>query len=325
VEIELCIALRRRRDLLACKRYTYIDMELQQLNDHFEIPGVLRFEERSGLIRAVATTPVASATVYLQGAHLTHWQPAGQKPVLFLSRKSDFVQGKPIRGGVPIAFPWFATDSKKDRFEGKPGPSHGFARIQEWTPSFAALAGDDLHLAFTLGPSELSRQMGFDHFRVAFELTIGRTLTMKLAVANDAETPLVFEEALHTYFAVADIHETSVTGLEPTSYIDKIDNFRAKPAANAPLVFTGATDRVYPNTTATCAIHDVLGKRTITIEKQNSNTTVVFNPWKELPDMGPDEWHEMVCVETVNAGANTVTLAPKTTHIMQAHITVAGR
>jgi len=97
-----------------------------------------------------------------------------------------------------------------------------------------------------------------------------------------------------------------------------------KPAAHAPLVLTGFTDRVYPNTTATCAIHDALAKHTITIEKQNSNTTVVFNPWKELPDMAADDWHEMVCVETVNAGPSTITLAPKATHVMQAHITVAG-
>jgi glucose-6-phosphate 1-epimerase len=201
-------------------------MDLTQLNEHFAIPGVLHFDQHNGLARAVVTAPQASAAIYLQGAHLTHWQPTGQQPVLFLSRKSDFAPGKPIRGGVPIAFPWFATDSKADRYQGKPGPSHGFARIQEWTPSFAALAGDDLHLTFTLAPSELSRQMGFDRFRLAFELMIGRTLTMKLAVANDADTPLVFEEALHTYFAVVDVHETTVTGLEPTSYIDKTDNFR---------------------------------------------------------------------------------------------------
>jgi glucose-6-phosphate 1-epimerase len=299
-------------------------MDIQQLNDHLAIPGVLHFEEHNGLARAIVTSPAASATIYMQGAHLTHWQPTGQQPVLFMSRKSDFAPGKPIRGGVPIAFPWFATDSKQDRYQGKPGPTHGFARIQDWTPTFAALAGDDLHITFTLGPSELSREMGFDHFRVAFDLTIGRSLTMRLAVANDAETPLVFEEALHTYFAVADVHEISVTGLEPTSYIDKTDNFKVKPALNAPLTFTGFTDRIYANTTATCVIHDTLGKRNITVEKKNSNTTVVFNPWKELPDMGPDEWHEMICVETVNAGANAITLAPKATHVMEAHITVTS-
>lgn len=298
-------------------------MDLKQLNDQFGIPGVLHFDEHEGLARVVAKTSAASATVYLQGAHLAEWQPAGEAPVLYMSRKSDFVHGKPIRGGVPIAFPWFATDSKEDRFEGKPGPSHGFARIQDWTLSFAALSGDDLHLTFTLGPTELSRQLGFDHFRVAFELVIGRSLTMRLAVANEADTPLEFEEALHTYFHVGDVEKTYVTGLEPTGYVDKTDHFRAKPAAEAPLHFTQFTDRVYANTTATCVIHDESLGRTITIEKQNSDTTVVFNPWRELPDLGPDEWREMLCVETVNAGPNKVTLAPKSTHVMQAHVTLA--
>jgi glucose-6-phosphate 1-epimerase len=292
-------------------------MDLTQLNDNFGIPGVFFFDEHNGLVRANVNMPTAKATVYLQGAHITAWQPAGQRPVLFLSRKSEFVAGKPIRGGVPIAFPWFAN-----RHDGKTGPSHGFARIQDWTLAFAALAGEELHLTFTLTPTQLSRDLGFDHFRAAFQLTIGRSLTMQLTVANDAETPLVFEEALHTYFAVADVHEVTVSGLEPTAFIDKTDNMTEKAAAHAPLTFASATDRVYSNTAATCVIHDNLGKRNITIAKTNSDTTVVFNPWKEMADLGPDEWHEMLCVETLNAAANAVTLAPGRTHTMQADITV---
>jgi glucose-6-phosphate 1-epimerase len=297
-------------------------MDIKQLTDHFAIPGVLSFDEHHGLIRANITAPAASATIYLQGAHLTHWQPAGQQDVLYMSKKSDFEAGKPIRGGVPLAFPWFAIDSKQDRWHGKPGPTHGFARIQDWTLSFAAQSGDDLHLTFTLGPTPLSREMGFDHFRLAFEVTIGRSLTMKLAVANDTGLPLVFEEAMHTYFHVADVHQISITGLEPTSYIDKTDDFKVKPATQAAFTPTQFTDRIYSNTTATCAIHDPKGKRTITIEKQNSNTTVVFNPWKAMPDLGEDEWPNFVCVETVNAGANSVTLEPGKTHVMTAHITI---
>ncbi|NYF78760.1 D-hexose-6-phosphate mutarotase [Granulicella arctica] len=299
-------------------------MNLTQLNEDFGLPGMLRFEQTpTGLIYAEVSTPAAAATVYLQGAHLTHWQPTGQQPVLFLSRKSDLEPGKPIRGGVPIAFPWFAVDQKADRINGKPGPSHGFARTENWTLAFAALSGDDLHLTFTLAPNATSRSMGFDHFRVAFQLTIGRTLTMQLTVANDAPVaPLVFEEALHTYFAVADVHEVSVTGLEPTAYIDKTDNFKLKPALHAPLTFTGFTDRIYNHTKATCVLHDVLGKRRIVVEKTNSDTTVVFNPWKELPDLGPDEWHELLCVETVNAAESPVTVGPGKAHTMQAHISV---
>lgn len=299
-------------------------MDLSSLNDHFAIPGVLRFQEANGLIRAEITTPEATATVYLQGAHITHWQQAAQAPVLFLSRKSDLLPGKPIRGGVPIAFPWFANDSNPTRYQGKPGPSHGFARVQPWTVAFAALAGADFHLTLTLGPTPMSRDMGFGQFRLAYQITVGRSLSLQLTVANDADAPLVFEEALHTYFAVADIHEVSLKGLEPTTFIDKTDGMRQKPASHAPLTFTGPTDRVYPDTSATCVIHDHLARRSVTNTKTNSNTTVVFNPWREMPDLGPDEWHELLCVETVNAGKNAITLAPKSAHTMQTKITVGG-
>jgi glucose-6-phosphate 1-epimerase len=296
-------------------------MDLAQLNEHFAIPGVLAFHQiPSGLIYASVTTPYATATVYLQGAHLAAWQPTGQQPVLYLSHKSDFAPGKPIRGGVPIAFPWFAN-----RHDGKAGPSHGFARIQNWTLAFAALAGEDLHLTFTLSPTEISHNLGYDNFHLVYQLVIGSTLTMQLTVGNDAATPLLFEEALHTYYAVTDIHKVTVTGLEPTPYGDKTDNMQIKPAAHAPITFTGETDRLYANTTAPCTIHDDAGHRTITVSKKNSDTTVVWNPWKEMPDLGPDEWHNMVCVETVNAADNAITLAPGNTHTMRAHITVASQ
>ncbi len=296
-------------------------MDLTQLNEHFGLPGVLAFQQTpTGLTYAAITTPHATATVYLQGAHVAAWQPAGHQPVIFVSRKSDIAPGKAIRGGVPIAFPWFAT-----RHDGKAGPSHGFARIQEWTLAFAALAGEDLHLSFTLGPTEISRGLGYDKFRLAYQLSIGRSLTMQFTVANDAEAPLIFEEALHAYYAVGDVHEATVTGLEGTSYLDKNDNFAAKPQLGA-VTMTGPTDRVYLNTTATCVLHDAAGKRRITVEKKNSNTTVVWNPWdsgaKKLSDMDATEWHEFLCVETVNAAANSVTLAPGTAHTMQAHVTV---
>jgi glucose-6-phosphate 1-epimerase len=296
-------------------------LDLRQLNEHFGLPGVLAFHETaSGLIHADITTPHATATVYLQGAHVAAWQPKGQQPVIFVSRKSDFALGKPIRGGVPIAFPWFAA-----RHDGTTGPSHGFARIQDWTLAFAALAGDDLHMTFTLGPTEISRNLGYDNFRLAYQLTIGRMLTMQLTVANDATTPLVFEEALHTYYAVSDIHEVSVTGLEGVTYLDKNDNLQSK-VQHAAITITEPTDRVYLSTTGTCILHDAGSKRRITVAKTGSNTTVVWNPWEsgalKLPDLDPTEWHEFIAVETVNAAVNAVTLAPGATHAMQAHVSV---
>src|ERR1700749_900844 len=225
-------------------------LNLAQLNEHFGLPGVLAFHAtESGLIHADITTPHAAATVYLQGAHVAAWQPEGQQPVIFVTRKSGFVPGKPIRGGVPIAFPWFAA-----RHDGKQGPSHGFARIQDWTLAFAALAGEDLNMTFTCGPTEISRNLGYDNFRLAYQLTIGRTLTMQLTVANDATVPLIFEEALHTYYAVADIHEVTLNGLEGVTYLDKNDNLQSKVQKGA-ITITEPTDRVYLNTTSPCVLH----------------------------------------------------------------------
>lgn len=301
------------------------DTSVSALNARFGIPGVLKFEEDRGLKRLQVSTPQAQATMYLQGAHLTAWQPAGQDPVLFLSRKSEFAPGKAIRGGIPIAFPWFAADSKKDRVNGHPGPMHGFARIQDWTLESAKQAGVNLTLVLTQGPTDMSRSMGYEHFQLRLEAVIGSALELRLTVANSGSAAMSFEEAFHTYFSVVDVHEATLTGLEPTPYIDKTDGYKVKPASGAPITFTGPTDRVYENTEAPLTIHDGAQKREIHIMKTNSRTTVVFNPWKELPDLGEWDWHEMLAVETVNAGANARTLAPGETWTMGSRVTVEKR
>ena len=290
---------------------------LSQLNDHFGLAGVLAFREKDGLLFADITTPAATGSLCLQGAHLLAWTPAGQQPVIFLSQKSDMTPGKPIRGGVPLLFPWFGP-----RHDGKEGPMHGFARAQPWNLEFAALAGEDLHMTFTQGPTDLTRSLGYDHFRLAYEVAIGHTLKLKLTVANDGTAPLLFEEGLHSYFSVQDVHEITISGLDGTMYIDKKDEFKKKPQVAGPMHITAPTDRVYLDTTATCVIHDPAEKREITIEKVNSDTTVVWNPWAEMPDIQPNGWHEFVCVETVNAGDQSISLAPGKTHTMESHVSV---
>ncbi len=299
-------------------------MTAAMLNESFALPGVLHFEDAGALPCAQITLPACSATVFLHGAHLTHWQPTGQAPALFLSAQSEFTPEKPIRGGVPICFPWFGP-----RGGGQPGPSHGFARIEEWTIANAALlSGEEptLHLTFTLGPSELSRSFGFDHFRVAYELIFGahagRTLTLRLSVANLAPEPLVLEEALHSYFAVADVRTTQITGLSTAAYLDKTDGMREKTTPGGPLTLTETTDRVFPAHTGPVTIHDSGNRRVLTNTKENSATTVLWNPWAEgsatFNDLPNDAWPGFLCVETANTGADKVTLAPHQAHTMQA-------
>ena len=323
-------------------------MELTELQEKFAIPGVLGFERTaSGLAVARVTAPAAEATIYLQGAHLTHWKPAGQAPAIFLSQRAEFVPGKPIRGGVPIVFPWFA-----DRHDGKTGPQHGFARISEWELEFAGMAGPGsdpaLHLAFTLAPNELSRSLGFDHFKLGYRVSIGHKRTLELGVENDSGNggargggpaaatakadqaaegaPLVFEEALHVYYAVADAQKVSIDGLGGTEFIDKVDGFKRKRQTPGPVTFQGRIDSPYMNTRATCVLHDPAGGRKITVAKSGSNSTVVWNPWKEftatMADMEPDAWLHMTAIETANVADNTITLNAGETHTMRAEISI---
>jgi glucose-6-phosphate 1-epimerase len=301
---------------------------LEELNEHFAIPGALTFAVGDGgLIVARVNTPACAAEIYLHGAHLTAWQPGGHAPVLFLSERSAFAEDKAIRGGVPVIFPWFGARTATSESPRTDGPSHGFARTSLWQVAFAALAGDDLHLTLTLGPNEASRTLGFDQFQLAYELVLGAELRMRLTVANQAEVPLHFEEALHTYLAVGDATQVEILGLADTEFLDKTEGFQRKRQTEEVLKFTKETDRPYLNTAATVTLKDPVLKRRITVSKTNSLTTVVWNPWPEvtvkLPDMNPESWRSMTCIETANAVENAITLAPRSAHTMEAHIRVA--
>lgn len=296
--------------------------ELVSLRKRFAKVAGLSFDEANGLVRVHVATPSASATIYQQGAHLTAWQPAGADPVIFLSSKSDLSPGKPIRGGVPIVFPWFGGDWRPGVSREQRGPSHGFARIQPWSLASAEPVDGGMHLKFALGPTEMSRSMAFGQFQLSLEFTIGHELTMQMTMVNQDTQPVRFEEGFHTYFQVADIHEATVTGLESMPFQDRTHPDAKADPAKQPIVFTDTVDRVYSNTEVPGTIHDIAGRRSITVKKTNSKSTVVWNPWRELPDLGEWEWHSMLALETANVGENAITLAPGASWVMASHTTV---
>jgi glucose-6-phosphate 1-epimerase len=294
-----------------------------KLANQFDIANAVRFEDApGGLVRAVISTPAVEAEVYLQGAHVTHWAPRGQRPVLFLSRKSLFAPGRPIRGGVPVIFPWFGP-----RADGKPGPAHGFARSTEWTIEETRLSNDgNVEITLALAPNDVTRGFGYDGFSARLRLTVGHELEMELETRNIAPETLIFEEALHTYFAIADIHQVSVSGLEGTTYIDKTDGFKRKKLGDDPVRISKETDQVHLNAQGTCVVHDPVWNRRIIVAKTGSDSTVVWNPWAEktasMSDMASEGWQEMICVETANVADNAVHLRPDASHKLTASIRV---
>jgi glucose-6-phosphate 1-epimerase len=262
--------------------------------------------------------------VYLQGAHVAHWQPAGaEHPVLLLSEKSHFEAGKAIRGGVPLVFPWFA-----ERKGGLPGGMHGFARTLPWEVVATELRPEGVALSFKLLPNQTTRDVGFDHFVLVYEVVVGATLSLTLEVENLGDSPLTLEEALHAYYSVSDVRQVEVSGLSDTDYLDRADNAKPKHQGAGAIRFAGETDQLHLNTRAAVTISDPGWKRRIVIEKRGSESTVVWNPWIEkaraMADFGDDEWPGMVCVEPANAAENAVTVAPGTVHSMGITVRVEG-
>ncbi len=288
-----------------------------------EIPGVAVFENGCGdLVRLAIHSPLAEAHIYLHGAHVSHFQPSGGAPVLFMSEKSVFAPEKPIRGGVPVVFPWFGPRA------GRPDvPLHGFARLAEWQVESLVVDSDETVTAvFCLGADADTRAQWPYDFALRYRVAVGRTLTLMLEVENTGADEFTFENALHTYFAVGEVQQTATTGLENAEYLDKADGLQRKKQPAEPIRITGETDRLFENTRKPCVLDDPSTKRRITVEKSGSNTTVVWNPWSKkaaaMPDLGDDEWPRMLCIETANAAANAITLAPGKTHAMRAVISV---
>ncbi len=292
----------------------------------FEIPGILAIDDKHGLTRLKITTNTCSAELYLQGAHLTQWQPRQHQPVLFLSERSSFTKGKAIRGGIPIIFPWFGARTANSCDPRSDGPAHGFARTSDWQLVSSSMNGEQLTLSLALNANEVSQSLGFEQFQVNYKLTIGCELELQLTVENHSAKQICFAEALHTYFLVGDSEQISIEGLAGNEYYDKTDSFKKKRQEETILTLRGETDRPYINTEATVFLHDAVMKRSISVSKSHSKTTVVWNPGAELTakmaDMSAEAWKQMVCIETANALENAITLKPGAVHTMTAKIEV---
>lgn len=289
---------------------------VQQLNSQFAIEGQLSFrEDASGLIVADFKNAQASASLCLQGAHLMTWQPKSQTvPVVWLSRDAKLAQGKSIRGGSPVCWPWFGAHATESGF-----PGHGYARTVPWRVIESGREPNGAtRLTLRLEESDKTRAQWPHASQLDLAVTIGETLRMELTTENKGAADFVIGEALHTYLQIGDISSVRVTGLDGCDYWDKVGGSTLKKQANA-ISFSGETDRVYINTAAECVIEDDKLKRRIHIAKSGSLSTVVWTPWTEkankMGDMGqPDGWREMVCVESVNAIENVVTISAGAAH-----------
>jgi glucose-6-phosphate 1-epimerase len=273
----------------------------------FEIPGCVTIARgHGGLARINVTTGQSTAEIYLLGAHVTGFQKNGEPPLLFMSARSRFAAGQAIRGGVPICFPWFGPRDG--------GGVHGFARITEWELAAAHAVSGGATLRFRLPPTAAGN--AWPPFNAEFIATVTDRLTLELITTNKSpDKNFEFENCLHTYFAVGDITQVSLAGLQGAPFLDCAAgaNGARKVEPDARLCITKETNRVYLDTPGPVEIRDENLRRTICVEKFNSRSTVVWNPWttQKMPDdFDPAEHKSMICVESGNVKQNRLSLPP---------------
>jgi len=292
------------------------------LNRQFGISGLAQvISGIGGLPKLEVTTKSASAEIYLHGAQVTSWQPSGAAEVIFLSRHSQWEDGRAIRGGIPVCFPWFRSKADDPK-----APAHGFVRTREWQLDSVITKEDGSVIAVFSTESDASTRRWWPHeFRLALRITIGSTLGLQLTAINTGSAPFSFEEALHTYFRVGQVASVRVRGLNGVSYLDNVDQNREK-TQSGDLVLTGTTDNAYLNIQSAAELVDPVLCRTVRTEKENSRTTVVWNPWQHgaasLSDLGSDEWQQMTCVEASNILSSAVWLGPGEQHTMRANLSI---
>jgi len=296
---------------------------LSDLNRRFEIPGIARIVDgRGGLPCVQVSSPRASGEIYLHGAHVTSWKPAGNEEVLYLSSKSKWQDGAAIRGGVPVCFPWFSARADDPR-----SPVHGLVRTKSWQLEGITHADHDVTVALSTSADDATRKTWFGDYHLLFCATFGEQLRLEIIATNRGTSSFRFEEALHSYFRVANIAGAKLRGLNGAGFIDKTDAKREK-HQHGDVLISAETDRVYLKTFSTVEIEDPAARRRVLVAKEESRDTVLWNPWsekaKKMSDVGADEWRQFVCVETCNVGDHAVNLAPAQAHTMSALISVSA-
>ncbi len=297
-------------------------MTIASLNAAYGIAGSLEFTDgEGGLPTAVITTPQAEAAITLYGAHVLSYRPKGKSEVFWMSSLSDFEEGKPIRGGIPVCFPWFgphATDAHK--------PQHGFARLQMWSVAGAsALPDGGVELRLTSGDSPSTLALWPHSFALELLVRVGPSLEVTLCCTNTGSEEFVYTDALHSYLAVSDIAHVKIRGLKGGTYYQSVSAELVTQEEEL-LEIRKEENRRYVDTSADCIIEDAGMPRTIRVAKTGSRVTVVWNPWeataKKIADMPDTGYTTMVCVEAVNAYNDIAVVPPRGSFSLGTIITV---
>lgn len=298
-------------------------MNIEHLKDHFAIaPQVEIISGPNGFPFIKINNQHASALISLYGGQVLSFKPhTEQEDLLFLSPLSLYADGKAIRGGIPVCWPWFGPDPK-----GLNRPNHGFVRNHYW--QLAATSTDStgqskISLLFkeTLKQENTWRQP----FNLLLDVTVGKTLRLTLTTCNTGDKPFSVTQAFHSYFRVGDINAVKIMGLKGCDYYDKLQQGMLN-SQTEDLVVIEEVDRIYTHVNNDLTILDKALQRRIHIRVPNTNTAVVWNPWlttsQKMADLEDDAYRRFVCVEAGNIAFDLIQIPPNNSYTLDVEYSI---
>ena len=253
---------------------------------------------------------VCRARVALHGAQVLEWAPADEAEVLYVSPDAIFREGKAIRGGIPICWPWFGAHPSEEN-----APFHGIARTRPWRLLSAEEDAAGVTLRFEMAEKIWSAEV---------IIKAGAELEVRLVSKNTNDFPILISGALHIYFGISDIGEVRIAGLEGVDFIDTLGKSGESRQRGA-VEFHEEVDSIYESSSS-CLLVDDLSGRTILVEKSGSPSTVVWNPWvakgKAMADLPDEGYRKFCCIEPAIANDRAVIVMPGERHVLSARISV---
>lgn len=278
-------------------------MDTNTLNQRYGTSGRIIFRDGpGGHPIAVLIAPQGVCEISLYGGQVLTYRVLGFQDMLWLSPLASFEDGKAIRGGIPVCWPWFGKAPK-----GMPDgtPSHGFARKALWRVIGAEYASRETSLTLELTNDDITESIWQYAYRLTLTITLSDCLTLDLQTRNLSDTPFTYSEALHTYLRVGDARNCSLFGV-----------------TDRPLTFTDTDthDEVYPKDELVALIRDPDMERQLAITGDDLSAVVVWHPALDcgLNDVSLGGPRHFICVEPANPHHvnGEITLKPGEAHVL---------
>ena len=272
--------------------------------------------------------PLFSATLLLQGAQLIEFTPSNStKNLLWLSDNVEYKKGKPLRGGIPICWPWFGNVDKNPaeiqhqiiNSEKDNTPSaHGFVRSIPWQVTSIQESCHHVEITLALSSNAESKALWPFEFNLEARFVFSNKLEVELTTTNTSNKAFAISQALHTYLPTQDIRKTYIHNAHNSTYIDALDSWKEKTQTGR-IGFSEETDRLYffpakaKNNTQYELRIESPGQQLV-LKNTQSQSAVIWNPWinksKQLSQFKADDYQYMYCIETANVMSDYVVLEP---------------